>query len=942
MTRADAVVRADAVTRTVYATDNSIYQVEPDAVALPRTADDIQRLVAAEGRDGRPRPIVARGGGTGTNGQSLTDGLVIEVKRHMNRLLSVDVEARTAVVEPGLVTAALNAELAEVGLFWAPHTSTLNRATVGGMISTDAAGKGSLVYGRAHRHVESLDVILDDGTPWTATPTPRHEAEVLAGQPTRIGRLWRSLLDLPLADEAEGADYGLPELARGFSGYGIDRVRRGELIDPVPLLCGAEGTLAIITRATIKLTPLPAATLLVIAGYDSFADALDDAVDLAATKPAAIECFDETTLEQGRSSPAWPVLDRVVGDHRGSVLLLEYTGDVLPDAAPIEAALAATGRSRAVNLTTDSAERAAAWKVRADAVGLLAKVTVGEPTHSARPTAFVEDCAVPVAEMAAFIQGFRAVLDGHGLRYGMFGHADVGCVHVRPALDLNDPEHAALIRTVTDDVVALVARHGGVLWGEHGRGFRGDSVETFLPSTTIEIMRAVKTAFDPDDRLNPGKLYRPLGADLPIVALDKVPLRGETNRVVPVAVRQEFDHAFACNGNGLCHHYDRAEVMCPSYKASGDPALSPKGRADLVRSWLARTKAAGGAAARGSDAAVEDLAEFETALADNLDRCLSCSACTGHCPVEVDIPELKSRFLERYYAKRRRPLSHHALSRFESLAPLLAKAPAVARLGPRLAGPALGLVDLPSPASRPPGRLQAFAPSNPTELVIVPDVFTASLEPATLHQAVAVLRAMGSSVSVAAFVPTGKFDHIKGKRRAFARAAKAQAALIDKIVASGAIPVVIEPAIALLHEHEYPTISSTHPTGVVRHLSEVLDERRDQLSARPSRSVTLLGHCTERAMSPGSLAAWIRVLEAAGHSVVSPAVGCCGMAGVFGHERSNQTMSRRLWDLTWAPAITAASDRSGDDPVVVATGFSCRSQAKRISGDPLLHPIHLL
>ncbi len=945
-------VHRDAHTRAVYATDNSIYQMEPDGVALPRNAAEVRALVAATGR----QAVTARGGGTGTNGQSLTPGLMVDLKRHLNGLVSLDVEGRTAVVEPGMVTARLNALLAPHGLHWAPHTSTLSRATVGGMISTDAAGKGSLVHGRAHRHVLALDLVLDDGTLFRAEPCPVAEAEARAALPGRAGTLWRALLDLPLA---EGADHHLPELARGFSGYGIDRFRHDGLVDPVALLCGAEGTLGIITAATLRLTPLPARTLLVVAGYDTFADALDDAVDLAATRPTAIECSDETTLAEGRSSPAWPVLAGLIGDHQGSVLLLEYTGDDDPDPEPVRSALAATGRSRIVRATTDRAERAAAWKVREDAVGLLAKVRVpvqpGDAEPTARPTAFVEDCAVPVARMASFIAGFRATLDRFGLSYAMFGHADVGCVHVRPALDLTDPGHEALVRAVTAEVVDLVAAHGGVLWGEHGRGFRGDAAEAFLSPGTIRLMRAVKTAFDPHDRFNPGKLYRPLtdpladpstgpgpgtGSVNPITPLDAAPLRGQANRAVPVAVRRRFDHAFACNGNGLCFHYDGAEVMCPSYKATGDPALSPKGRADLIRAWLTRR-----------EGNAPDLAAFERDLAANLHQCLSCSACTGHCPVEVDIPELKSRFLEAYHeggggnGGRRRPPAHQLLARFESLAPLLAKAPGpLARLATRPAGRALGLVDLPVPAPRPPGTLPPFTPADPTDLVLLPDVFTATLEPVTLHATVGALRSAGWTVSVAPFVPSGKFDHVKGRRTAFTRAVAAQANLVERIMAVGAIPVVIEPAVGLLHRHEYPAIRAGYPSGAVRLLPEVLDERRAELASRPpeaqpeSREVVLLGHCTERATAPASLDAWARVLRAAGHTVTVPDVGCCGMAGIFGHEEANQAMSRTLWDLTWAPQLEAAGPR-----VVAATGYSCRSQAHRFApGHPIHHPVALI
>lgn len=917
-------MKTDAVTRTVYATDNSIYQIEPYAVSVPQTAGEVVQLLRANAASAKPRSIVARGGGTGTNGQSLTDGLMIDLKRHMNQLSSVDLDSATAWVEPGLVAANLNSQLAEHGLFWPPHTSTLNRATVGGMISTDAAGKGSLVYGRASNHVLELDVVLDDGSKFLAKPTSIADAENLATKPGRVGQLWRSLLGLGWNEDTT---FDLPELARGFSGYGIDRFRRAGMIDPIPLLCGAEGTLGIITRAKLQLSPVHKHSLLIVARYDSFAEGLTDAVELARlTKPTAIESFDETTLESGRSSPSWPALGAVLGEHRGSVLLLEYSGDHLTDEAPIREVLAQTGRSRASATIKDAADQASVWKVRADAVGLLAKVSSGGPNLSARPTAFVEDCAVPVAEMPAFIEAFRLILDRFGLEYAMFGHADVGCVHVRPALDTTDPGHEVLVGDITNMVVELVRSHGGILWGEHGRGFRGNSVASFLDAETILQMRQVKTAFDPGDLMNPGKLYRPIDSNEPLVELDEVTLRGQVNRGVPVEIRKEYEDAFACNGNGLCHHYGGAEVMCPSYKATGDPALSPKGRADLIRAWLRRS----------ADGPSDELSEFEDAIAENLHQCLSCSACTGHCPVEVDITELKSQFLHRYYHDRRRPPSHLLLSRFESLAFSAALSPRLVAIGSRPLGRLLGLVDLPAPARGPRPEIGTFDPSSSTDLVILPDVFSAALEPAVQANAITVLESLDYSVSVAKFVPTGKFDHVKGKRQAFASSVAAQAELVRSIAAAGSVPVVLEPAVGLLHRHEYPAFDAAYPRSTVRFLDEVLLDRLAGVPAsfRPT-DVTLMGHCTERATSPKSLENWVQILTAAGHRVQAPDIGCCGMAGIFGHEPTNQPMSRSLWELTWKQPLSASQ-------VAVATGYSCRTQAKRMAGQSLSHPVQLL
>jgi len=920
--------------RTVYATDNSIYQVKPAGVALPANAAAIADLLAANHAATNPVPIVARGGGTGTNGQSLTDGISLDLKRHLNRILDIDPVAMTAIVEPGVVTAQLNATLKPHGLHWAPHTSTLSRATVGGMVSTDAAGKGSLVHGRAHRHVSRLDCILVDGSPWTAEPVPLAEALERGVGDDRSAKIWRALLELPIEPGQTSADFGLPELARGFSGYGVDRLHRDGLVDPTALLCGAEGTLAVITAAHLTLTPLPTRTILFVASYDSFADALDDAVELRFTAPAAIESFDETTLERGRSSPAWPALGRVVGEHQGAVLLVEYTAvdDTLFDEPELLASIRASGRCNAVDALHEASDQAMAWKVRADAVGLLAKVALGGPhsdghERSARPTAFVEDCAVPVAEMSSFIAGFRGVLDRAGVTYGMFGHADVGCVHVRPALDLTDPAQQPMVRQITDDVADLVAKHGGILWGEHGRGFRGDPVEKFLSAETVTLMRQVKSVFDPDDLLNPGKLYRPINSDIALTRVDEPALRGDTDRTVPVAIRNDYHHAFACNGNGLCMHYGSAEVMCPSYKASGDPALSPKGRVDLLRAWLAADTAGG---------ATE---EFSDELAANLHECLSCSACAGHCPVEVDIPELKSRFLDAYYRTRKRPLSHAVLSRFEQLAMLSARTPRLAGLGTGVAGAALGLVDLPAPARLPAGvtPIDKFNPNAPTDVVIMPDVFTGALDRATLHASAVALQSVDYTVSVAAFVPSGKFDHVKGQRAAFAKAVRGQAKAIATIERNGSVPVVIEPAIALLHTHEYPATDSSFPAGHVRHLVDVLHDRLDKIPASSSsRLVRLLGHCTERATRPESLTKWRAVLEAVGHTVEAPELGCCGMAGIFGHEKDNQKMSADLWQLSWHEATYQA------DATLVATGYSCRSQAKRMNALAIAHPVAVL
>ena len=950
-------IHLDAGSRAVYSTDNSIYQVEPIGALSPTSTDDIATVLAINYQLSTPFELVARGGGTGTNGQSLTSGVVVDLRRGMNRILSVDVDAGEAVVEPGVVLGQLNAYLAPSGLFFAPHASTATRATIGGMVSTDAAGKGSLVFGRTNNHVLSIDAILDDGTPWTFTALDRDEAERLADKPGRVGDLHRRVLD---ALNGVQPDW-FPDVPRGFTGYNLADAASAlgdSCLDMTKLLCGSEGTLAMISSIRIKLSPLPAEPYLAVVMYPTFDQAVRDANRLKETQPMAIECLDERTISMATGSPAWPELAALLADEQGdttqgSILLLEYEGD--GGIGRLRKLLGNESTATHVAVTNDSVEIAAVWKVRADAVGLL-----GQAVGGRRSVAFVEDCAVPPAHLEEFVAGFRQILDRHELSYGMFGHADVGCVHVRPALDLYQPAHEELIRTISDEVAALVAQYGGVLWGEHGRGFRGEYLN--LSEKAIDRMRQVKTAFDPRDLLNPGKLYRPYpetdDSDInqpAITKIDEVPLRIHRDRTVDEATRRQFETAFDCNGNGICHHWGEAEVMCPSFKATSDPRLSPKGRADLIRAWLARP----------------DDRELQHDLGQSLKQCLSCAACTGRCPMHVDIPELKSRFLEQHPERGARSrIRHQMLSRFESLLPA---AQAWAKLmGPlqRLATPAMravGIVDLPVV---PPGsldeRMQSLAvrrlglndqPGDAT-VILLPDPFTALLEPAVLDATVRVLQALGERPAVGPYVPTGKYDHVKGRRRHFARAVAKQRAAVERLGRHGLDLVVIEPAVTLLHRHEYPAIDAGYPTEAIRSLPDFLAERAELIKQVANENasadsgiekiekpvVQLFNHCTDVSLAPQHPVQYRMILESAGFTVETESTTCCGMAGIFGHEAENQVMSVKLFEQGWLPRLDDHADRvdKAGPAKRCATGYSCRSQAKRLGAPQLQHPLMVL
>jgi FAD/FMN-containing dehydrogenase/Fe-S oxidoreductase len=923
-------VEHDAAARIVYGTDNSVYQLQPVGVVVPTSIDDLAAIARVNHEREAPFALVARGGGTGTNGQSLTNGLVIDTRRAMNRIISIDPDAQVAVVQPGVVLGQLNAALKPHGLFFAPHVSTGSRATVGGMVSTDAAGKGSLVYGRTNKHVLGLEAVLADGTSWSVGKVTKAELDHMVQRTDRLGDLHRLVREATTGLNPDA----FPDIPRGFSGYNLADATAGPGLDFTKILTGSEGTLALFGQITVHLEPLTRQPQLAVIAYPRFEDAIRDSNRLKVTAPIAIECLDERTISLATASPAFPRLASLLGtsfDASGSLLLMEFDGrdglDELQDLLAAESGSTAT----AIAVTSDAADIAAVWKVRADAVGLL-----GQAVDGRRSIAFVEDCAVPPHRLEEFVAGYRSLLDSHGLSYGMFGHADVGCIHVRPALDLYDESHERLLRTISDEVHALVASFGGVLWGEHGRGFRGEYLD--LDDDTVRRMQQIKTAFDPRNILNPGKLYAPLEGAPPITKIDGVALRVHSDRSVPVADRQEFDSAFGCNGNGICHHWGEAEVMCPSYKVTLDPRLSPKGRADLLRGWLANP----------------DDADLVDDVADSMRRCLSCGACTGRCPVQVDIPELKSRFLERHPEGGRRLRVRDALlSRFESLLPMAQAGARVVGLLQRLAEPifekGLGIIDLPRvPTGSLRTRLAALdvpivdssdGVGNAT-VIVLPDVFTAYLDPDVLDATMRVLRAVGERPALAPFLPSGKFDHVKGRRRRFAKAAAQQRDLIERLARHDLPLVIIEPAVALLGAHEYASIDESFPSDATTSLAEFLAPRLAALPASTGRgnggTVQLFGHCTEVSLAPERMGTYRLMLEAAGFDVQTEATTCCGMAGIFGHEAESQPMSTALFNMGWRPKL-----ESGDPVHRCASGYSCRSQAKRF-GHTLTHPIQVL
>lgn len=974
----------DYATRTVLATDNSIYQVLPQAIVFPRDRQDLQCLTALAGKaDWSDIVLSPRGGGTGTNGQSLSDGIVVDLSRHMNRILEINPEERWARVEAGVVKDQLNAAVRSHGLFFAPELSTSNRATIGGMINTDASGQGSVMYGKTRDHVLDLVTVLIDGSVLHSHPLlPEDEAAALNAS-GRTGEIYRKLADI-WDRRREDIQARFPKLNRCLTGYDLAHIRDDDgRLNANSVLCGSEGTLGFVAEARINLEPIPEFQALIVVQYDSFDASLRDARTLMQARPASIETVDNRVLDMARTDIVWegvaPLFSTSDG-HVAGVNLVEYTAaseqeleDGIARLTRILDAPEHTG-SRTYSIARGETPVNRIWAMRKRAVGLLGK-TAGE----ARPIAFVEDTVVPPEHLADFIMEFRALLDREQLNYGMFGHVDAGVLHVRPALDLKQPETIKRVRRVTEEVVKLVRQYGGLLWGEHGKGFRSEFAPDFFGDLYPEL-QAVKRTFDPHNQLNPGKIAT-TSARIPLTRLDEPGLRGQLDRTIPAKSRAHQQDAMNCNGNGACYNYDPDDAMCPSWKGTRDRRHSPKGRASLMREWLRllgehdidteqlahQTEADTGLrtafrkAVNTFHRARGDY-DFSNEVFDSMAGCLSCKSCASQCPVQVDVPEFRTRFLQLYYGRYLRPVKDHFIGRLEQMLPWIAN-PLIRPIYNHLMRLGLirsllrrtGMVDSPLLSTRSPvtaardlgidlaneKTLMALSDKDRERaVIIVQDAFTSYFETDTFSAILQCLKKLGFSVWLLPYHANGKPLHVHGFLRRFRTVADSHTRLLTRFGRFGIPLVGIDPSMTLAYRSEYRKYANARVPWVSL-LQEFLSEQRAFLESRASiftaGEVSLLGHCSEKTNAMGSMTQWQTVFEALGQKLTIEASGCCGMAGTYGHETRNRETSATIYDLSWRGKMDSLGAAN-----VVATGYSCRSQVKRIQQERIRHPMEYL
>lgn len=995
-------VNASYSARLAVATDNSVYQQLPTLVIHPRTQQDITVLAKTASEDQyKEVTFSARGGGTGTNGQSLTPGIIVDLSKYMNKVLEINIEEKWVKVEAGVVKDQLNDYLRPHGFFFAPDLSTSNRATVGGMINTDASGQGSLVYGKTSNHVLALQSVLANGDILTTEPMTIAQAQSLATQDSSHGQITKQVLESSLGNRQLILDK-FPRLNRFLTGYDLENVLQDDeqTFDLSRLITGSEGSLAFVCQAKLNITPISPAKTLINIKYDSFDSALRHSPFLVAAKATSVETIDSKVLNLAKQDIIWNSVSDLITDVPDKVMdginIVEFNGTTVEALADQVASLTKgldetiasdnTGGVIGYQVTSDLASINKLYAMRKKAVGLL-----GNTDGSQKPLAFAEDTAVPPENLADFIDEFRQLLDGYNLHYGMFGHVDAGVLHVRPALDMCDPEQEKLLRTLSDEVVKLTAKYGGLMWGEHGKGYRSEYGPEFFGGQLFNELRKIKGVFDPFNKMNPGKICTPIDSTEQLVSVDDTK-RGFYDRQIPVTVKESFTAAMDCNGNGLCFNYDANSPMCPSSKITKDRRHSPKGRAGLMREWLRLLEKQGvdvlaleqdinhWSVKRLLDTSVtkfkvsfltkeENKDDFSHEVMEAMQGCLACKACASQCPIKVDVPDFRSRFINLYHSRYPRPLKDHLVANVEVLTPVMAKAPKLMnkilslKAYNTLSEKTIGYVDTPLlsvPSLKTQVKKAGYSGFDLSKLqyltdkqregyvLIVQDPFTSFYDANTVQSMMALIRKLGLEPILLPFKPNGKAQHVKGFLSRFAKTAASSSDFLNQIAQLNIPMVGMDASMVLCYRDEYAKILGEKRGNfnvLLAHewlLSFVNEKPKQNISEQSDaneklKPFKLFAHCTEKTALVNSENEWLTIFNHFGLALEKVNVGCCGMAGTYGHEKVNLDNSKGLFDLSWQPKLAEL-----DSTQILATGFSCRSQVKRLTELKARHPVEAL
>jgi FAD/FMN-containing dehydrogenase/Fe-S oxidoreductase len=939
-------VQFDDYTRHLFSRDASMYAIRPLGVVFPRHAEDVVATVRVAREHGVP--VLPRGAGTSLAGQTVGAGLVLDLSRHMNRVLEVDAQARTALVEPGVVQDDLNRAAAGHGLMFGPDTSTSNRATIGGMIGNNSAGSGSVRYGMTIDHVRALDVVLSDASTARFAPVDEAERARRAAVPTLEGRLYRELPQLVSAQASAIAD-GFPPFWRRAGGYRLDRLADGSPFDLAKFVVGSEGTLVIATSALVDLVPKPKRTVFAVGHFTSVPAAIAATEDALACDPAQVELIDRTILDLSRQKIEYADLGAILEGDPDALLFVSFTGDdereVLAAMDRLTALWESNGHGYHTLRAGTPAQQTALLKVRKSSLGLLMAASVG----ARRPLAFVEDTAVPPVHLAEYTRRFREVLDRHDMQAGFYGHCSVGCLHIRPFVDLTQPDEVVKMRAVAEEVKDLVAEYGGVNSSEHGDGLaRSEFNRKLFGDELYEAMRTVKRIFDPDDTMNPGKIVDSPSMTDNLRDRDLPPAPPLDTRLRFEVVGGMRGAADRCMNIGLCRK-STTGAMCPSYIATRREEDSTRGRANALVKALSEP-------------------DPRTALGDErlheiLDLCLMCKACKSECPLSVDMATLKAETLSHRHEVNGVPLRSRVFGSIRMLNRVGSATAPLSNLPGRLP-PLRRVMDRVvhiAPQRRLPtfrrdnvvrwfrSRESAPLPATQGTVTFLADSFTTYTEPNIGRTAIELLERAGYRVQLQSTGCCGRASFSKGLLDDAKRQARALVSSLAATTEPGSPIVGAEPSCILTLRDEHRAMLPDDPWVkdiasrvqlVEELLVEAIDDGRLPLredSELAGRRILFHGHCHQKA-EVGTVATMNLLRRIPGTEVEELDAGCCGMAGSFGFESEHYAVSMAVGNDRLFPAIQAEPRET----VVAATGVSCRQQIAHGTQRTAWHPVELV
>jgi FAD/FMN-containing dehydrogenase/Fe-S oxidoreductase len=926
----------DDASRGRYSTDASIYQVTPIGVVIPRNAEAAIAAMQIAVEEGVA--ILPRGAGTSQCGQTVGEALVIDVSRHVNALVEVDAPGQRAVVEPGMVLDTLNATLRPLGLWYPVDVSTSAQATIGGMTGNNSCGSRSLAYGNMVDRVNAVDAWLPTGIRGRFDEAPTDP---------RIVEIAQRAAALYARDKDEIAARS-PKVARNVAGYNLSRLApSASRLTPnlAKLLVGSEGTLAWFERIHIQLAELPRHKALGVAHFPRFYDAMDAAQHIVKLGPAAVELVDRTMLDLALGNPAFaPIIRQFVHGEPDAILLVEFAGaELAPQVEGVKRLrelMGDLGFANAVVDVVDPGQQKSLWEVRKAGLNIMMSMK-----GDGKPVSFIEDCAVPLEHLAEYTTQLTEVFRKHGTQGTWYAHASVGCLHVRPVLNMKG-DGAIRMRAIAEEAAALVRSYKGSYSGEHGDGLvRSEWIAPFFGPQLTAALGEIKSWFDPKGLMNPGKIVNPPKQDdrtlfrykpgykatPPTQVLDWSPWGGFAGAVE------------MCNNNGHCRKFD-AGTMCPSYRATGNERDLTRGRANTLR--LAMSGQLGG------EAAAED------AVRDALDLCVSCKGCKRECPTGVDMARMKIEFVASDKKRHGFTLKDRLIGHMPRYAAWAARLQPLADVARHLPGygailEAIGLDRRrPLPAWKASWRSSFVARNGPGRpVVLFADTFNNWLEPANLAATVKVLEATGHDVISPAgpdgralccgrtYLAAGMVDEARAEARRTLEALRPH-------LEAGTPIVGLEPSCLYTFRDEYLALfpgdalvaKLAKATLADEYLATGLREKRFESpwkTASP-RTIRVHGHCHQKAF--GTFDATLALLRALPGAEVAPIESsCCGMAGAFGHEKAHYDVSMKMAELALLPAVRAAPGAT-----IVAAGTSCRQQIEDGTGRAALHPMVVL